>query len=166
MSRLLLCLPVLALTLGACSGGAASSTATGPSSQSTSAAPTTLTATAAPSVRPPASTGTSPSPRIPAPSASTASGATGNGGTAGFVKVVKAKLPEVAAGRSTAEIAAIATTACRSLRVGRSANRITVDARSLGTLDAEATDEATARELVKLAIDTSCIDQAARVDEF
>jgi len=29
-----------------------------------------------------------------------------------------------------------------------------------------ATDDATARELVKLAIDTTCLDQASRVDEF
>jgi hypothetical protein len=75
-------------------------------------------------------------------------------------------VPEVAAGRSTAEIAAIATTACRSLRAGRSAEEISAAAKSLGTLDAEATDDATARELVKLAIDTVCLDQARRVDEF
>ena len=165
MSRLPLCLPVLALTLGGCSGAA--STAAGSSSPSTpAAASTTVTATATAAPKPSPSRSASPSPRTPAPSASTLTSATGNGGTAGFVRVVRSKVPDVAAGRSTAEIAAIATTACRSLRLGRSANRITVDARSLGTLDAEATDEATARELVKLAIDTTCIDQAARVDEF
>jgi hypothetical protein len=75
-------------------------------------------------------------------------------------------VPDVAAGRTTSEIAAIATTACRSLRAGRPAERITAEARSLGTLDAEATDDATARELVKLAIDTTCLDQARRVDQF
>jgi hypothetical protein len=40
------------------------------------------------------------------------------------------------------------------------------ETRSLGTPDAEATDQATARELVKLAIDTTCPDQDRRVDEF
>jgi hypothetical protein len=82
------------------------------------------------------------------------------------VRVVRAKVPDVAAGRTTAEIAGIATAACRSLRAGRSAEQITAEARSLGTVDAEATDDATARELVKLAIDTTCLDQARRVDEF
>jgi hypothetical protein len=82
------------------------------------------------------------------------------------VRVVRARVPDVASGRSTAEIAAIATTACRSLRAGRSADDVQAEARSLGTLDAEATDDATARELVKLAIDTTCLDQAKRVDEF
>jgi hypothetical protein len=80
--------------------------------------------------------------------------------------VVRAKAPDVAAGRTATEIAAVATTACRSLRAGRAADQITAEARSLGTLDAEATDDATARELVKLAIDTTCLDQARRVDEF
>jgi hypothetical protein len=82
------------------------------------------------------------------------------------VRVVRARTPDVAAGRTTAEIGAIATTACSSLRRGRPAEQIAAEARSLGTLDAEATDDATARELVKLAIDTTCLDQARRVDEF
>jgi hypothetical protein len=43
---------------------------------------------------------------------------------------------------------------------------VIAETRTLGTADAEATDEATARELVKLAIDTVCLDQAKRVDEF
>jgi hypothetical protein len=89
-----------------------------------------------------------------------------SGGTAEFVRVVRSRVPEVAAGRSNAQIAAIATTACRSLRAGRPADAVQAEARSLGTLDAEATDDATARELVKLAIDTTCLDQAPRVDEF
>jgi hypothetical protein len=89
-----------------------------------------------------------------------------SGGTAEFVRVVRARVPEVAAGRTTAEIAAIASRACRSLRAGREAGAVQAEARSLGTLDGEATDDATARELVKLAIDTTCLDQASRVDEF
>jgi len=88
------------------------------------------------------------------------------GGAESFVATVRAQVPDVAAGRSDAEIAAIATTACRGLAAGDSADDITAAAQSLGTLDAEATDQATARELVKLAIDTSCPDQAPRVDEF
>jgi hypothetical protein len=88
------------------------------------------------------------------------------GGTAQFVRVVRDRVPEVAAGRSTAEIAAIAVRACAGLRAGRSAEDVQAEARSLGTLDAEATDDATARELVKLAVDTLCLDQAGRVPEF
>lgn len=156
MPRLPLLLPVLALTLVACSEGGTTTagTSTSPATPNT----TTVTVTTTPS----ASASSSPTPRTTSASGS----ATGNGGTAEFVRVVRARVPDVAAGRSTAEIAAIATTACRSLRAGRAAEQISAEARSLGTLDAEATDDATARELVKLAIDTTCLDQAKRVDEF
>jgi hypothetical protein len=82
------------------------------------------------------------------------------------VRVVRARVADVAAGRTTAEIAAVAVRACVALRAGRPAEEIQAEARSLGTLDAEATDDATARELVKLAIDTVCADQAGRVDDF
>jgi hypothetical protein len=157
MPRLPLFLPVLALTLGACSGGSSSAAGTSP------AAPGTVTVTT--TVSPPASASASASASATGTRSPSAS-ATGRGGTTEFVRVVRARVPDVAAGRSTAEIAAIATTACRSLRAGRPADAIQADARSLGTVDAEATDEATARELVKLAIDTVCLDQARRVDEF
>lgn len=89
-----------------------------------------------------------------------------SGDTDQFVTVVREQLPDVADGRTDDEIAAVATTACDGLGDGASADDITAAAQSLGTLDAEATDQATARELVKLAIDTVCLDQAARVDEF
>jgi hypothetical protein len=82
------------------------------------------------------------------------------------VAVVRARVPDVANGRTDAEIAAVARTACRNLARGTSADDVVAQAQSLGTLDAEATDQATARELVKLAIDTVCLDQARRVDEF
>jgi hypothetical protein len=82
------------------------------------------------------------------------------------VAVVRAKIPEVARGRTNKEIAAVALRACVGLAAGRSADQIVAEAQSLGTVDATATDQATARELVKLAIDTVCPDQAARVDEF
>ena len=157
MPRLPLLLPVLALTLVACADGGTTTagTSTSPSTPGT----TTVTETATPSAS------ASPS-RTPARTASATGSPTGNGGTAEFVRVVRARVPDVAAGRSTAEIAAIATTACRSLRAGHPAEHISAEARSLGTLDAEATDDATARALVKLAIDTTCLDQAKRVDEF
>ena len=85
---------------------------------------------------------------------------------AGFVSVVRAQLPEVARDRADGDIQAIADSACADLAAGRSADDVVAATRSLGTLDAEATDQATARELIKLAIDTTCLDQAARVDEF
>jgi hypothetical protein len=83
-----------------------------------------------------------------------------------FVSTVKSQVPEAAKGRSDAEIAGVGLQACTLLKSGRPASEITARTRSLGTLDAEAVDEATARELVKLAIDTMCIDQKSRVDEF
>ena len=146
---------VLALSLAACSGAGTSSTAS-------TVTVTTTTSVPAPSASASATTTTGGA----SPSASGSGTAAGAGGTAEFVRVVRARVPEVAAGRTTAEIAGIAATACRSLRAGRPVEQIQAEARSLGTLDAEATDDATARELVKLAIDTTCLDQARRVDEF
>jgi hypothetical protein len=82
------------------------------------------------------------------------------------VSVVRAQLTDIAADRSDADIQAIADTACAGLAAGRSTDEIVDTTRALGTLDAEATDHATARELIKLAIDTTCFDQRSRVDEF
>jgi hypothetical protein len=83
-----------------------------------------------------------------------------------FVSVVRAELPDVAGDRSDGEIANLAAATCADLAAGTDAETILATTRSLGTIDAEATDAATARELVKLAIDTVCPDQAGRVDEF
>ena len=84
----------------------------------------------------------------------------------GFVDVVRAKLPDIAVDRRDDELQAIADRACAALADGTGADAIVAETRSLGTQDAEATDQATARELVKLAIDTTCPDQDRRVDEF
>jgi len=83
-----------------------------------------------------------------------------------FVAGVRRSLPEVAADRRDEEITAIAAKACTALAGGEDADAVVAGTRTLGTPDAEATDEATARELVKLAIDTVCPDQDRRVDEF
>jgi predicted small lipoprotein YifL len=104
----------------------------------------------APAADPPAS-----SPAPPVESAS-----------AGFVDVVRAKLPDIAVDRRDEELQAVADRACAALADGTGADAIVAETRSLGTPDAEATDQATARELVKLAIDTTCPDQDRRVDEF
>jgi hypothetical protein len=85
---------------------------------------------------------------------------------AAFVAAVRDRLPEIAADRRDEEIGDVARQACAGLAAGTEADRIVAGTRSLGTLDAEATDQATARELVKLAIDTVCPGQAGRVDEF
>jgi hypothetical protein len=87
-------------------------------------------------------------------------------GTGSFVELVRAKLPEIATDRRDEEIQAIADTACAELGAGKEPDAIVAGTRSLGTLDAEATDQATARELIKLAIDTTCPDQSGRVDDF
>jgi hypothetical protein len=99
-----------------------------------------------------------PSPASPAPPVESAG--------AGFVDVVRAKLPDVAVDRRDDELQAIADQACAALADGAGADAIVAETRSMGTQDAEATDQATARELVKLAIDTACPDQDRRVDEF
>ena len=87
-------------------------------------------------------------------------------GAAGFVSVVRERVPEVAADRRDEEIEDIARRACASLAAGDDADAVVAETRSLGTMDAEATDQATARELIKLAIDTVCPDQDRRVDDF
>lgn len=86
--------------------------------------------------------------------------------SADFVAIVRNKLPEIADDRRDEEIALIAERACAGLAAGRSADDVIAGTRSLGTLDADATDESTARELIKLAVDTVCLQQARRVDEF
>jgi predicted small lipoprotein YifL len=117
----------------------------------------------APTAVPPATTApASPTPPASAP----ASAGTGDAPAVEFVGVVRDRLPEIAVDRRDEEIEAIATRACASLTEGTDADTIVTETRSLGTLDAEATDDATARELVKLAIDTVCPERAARVDEF
>ena len=88
------------------------------------------------------------------------------GNRAGFVDVVRAQLPDVAVDRRDEELQAVADQACAALADGKDADGIVAQTRSLGTADAEATDQATARELIKLAIDTTCPDQDRRVDEF
>lgn len=98
--------------------------------------------------------------------ASASATATGSPDTEDFVAAVREKLPDVSAGRTEAEITRVAELACQALDAGTTADQLVALVRTLGTLDAEATDEATARELVKLAIDTTCPDQAGRVDEF
>lgn len=178
------------LTLGACAGqpdnapqdptpGAVGTPV--PSRERSS--PSEARSPAQPSATPPPTT-TSPRTAVPptrrtasppadpaAPTTSappTPSSRSGGGGpaTRTFVTVVRAQVPEVANGRTDAEIGAIAALACSALHQAQPADDVVSLTRSLGTLDAEATDQATARELVKLAIDTACIDEAARVDQF
>ncbi|UQU68257.1 DUF732 domain-containing protein [Couchioplanes caeruleus] len=118
--------------------------------------------------------GTSPA-KTPAPAATTAAATTAAATTAtartadgpdAFVAAVRRSLPEVAADRREDEIGALAQQACTALDKGDDADTIVARTRGLGTADAEAVDQATARELVKLAIDTVCPDQDRRVDEF
>jgi hypothetical protein len=80
--------------------------------------------------------------------------------------VVRERLPEIAVDRRDEEIEEIADRACAALADAGDAGAVVASTRSLGTADAEATDRATARELIKLAIDTTCPDQDRRVDEF
>ncbi|MDI6102089.1 hypothetical protein QLQ12_26065 [Actinoplanes sp. NEAU-A12] len=118
----------------------------------------------------PAATSAAAAATAPAAPATSVAATAANPGTAsgpdGFVAVVRARLPEVAVDRRDEEIQAIADTACADLIAGRSADDIVTATRTLGTVDAEATDHATARELVKLAIDTTCFGERDRVDEF
>jgi hypothetical protein len=148
-------------------GLAAACTASGPDGAASSTGTAAPTSASVPSAAQSPSAPASSSSRSSSSSSSSSSpSTTGTRGTAEFVRVVRARVAEVAAGRTTAEIAAIAVRACAGLRAGRPAEDIQAEARTLGRLDAEATDDATARELVKLAIDTVCLDQAGRVDDF
>jgi hypothetical protein len=129
---------------------------------------------------PPVASGTTPSPEpISAEDAETTAAApkptrtrnrppaeTTGTGLAGFVSVVRARVPDIAIDRRDEEIEEIAQQACASLAGGEGADAVVAETRSLGTADAEATDQATARELIKLSIDTVCPAQAKRVDEF
>lgn len=107
-------------------------------------------------VRAPASTAPEPGP----------AGTRSAGGPDAFVAAVRQALPEVAADRRDEEVAAVADQACSALAGGEDADAVVTRTRTLGTLDAEATDQATARELIKLAIDTVCPGQDPRAGEF
>jgi hypothetical protein len=87
-------------------------------------------------------------------------------GAAGFVAVVRSTLPAVATDRRDEEITLIAEAACGGLAGGLTADQLVTETRSLGTEDATATDQATARELIKLAIDKVCPEEKKRVTEF
>lgn len=101
-----------------------------------------------------------PRPARKTPAARTAAGPDA------FVATVRDKLPEIALDRRDEEISTVAGQACADLAAGDDADHVVARTRSLGTTDAEATDQATARELIRLAIDTVCPDQDRRVDEF
>jgi hypothetical protein len=141
-------LALAATTLAGC-GTDDPATPTAGSTQPTAAA--TTTAGSAPATPAEGETGGAPA---------------GEDGSARFIAVVRDKLPDVAADRRDEEVGLIAEDACAGLSSGKSADEVVARARTLGTLDAEATDHATARELIKLAIDTVCPDQAKRVDDF
>jgi Protein of unknown function (DUF732) len=149
---------VAVLMLGGCgdeaeptAGPAPVTSSPAPVTQTTAPASAAATATTSPT---PGGTATKPSPRR--------TGA----GPSGFVDVVRDRVPEVAVDRRDDEIEAVARQACASLAAGKDADALVAETRSLGTADAEAVDQATARELIKLAIDTVCPDQSKRVDEF
>lgn len=111
-----------------------------------------------PSSSPPSSAGTTPAGDPEVDDA--------DPGSAAFVAAVRAKLPEIATDRRDEEIGAIAEQACAGLSAGLTGDQIVAETRTLGTEDASATDQATARELIKLAIDKVCPDEAKRIDEF
>jgi hypothetical protein len=87
-------------------------------------------------------------------------------GAAGFVALVRSKLPAVATDRRDEEITLIAEAACGGLAGGLTADQVVAETRSLGTEDADATDQATARELIKLAIDKVCPEEKKRATDF
>jgi len=87
-------------------------------------------------------------------------------GIAGFVAIVQARMPEIAVDRRDEEIAGIARRACAALADAEEADAIVAETRTLGTGHARATNRSTARELIRLAIDTVCPDQDRRLDEF
>jgi hypothetical protein len=157
MRRFWVLAAAMTLILTGCAGDA--EPARGPAPATSAASPASSPVAAAPA------TTTTAAPEPGRTSRRAAPHWTG-GGLAGFVAVVRSRVPEVTLDRRDEEIEAVAQQACASLAAGKSADAIVDETRSLGTADAEATDQATARELVKLAIDTVCLDQRDRVDEF
>jgi hypothetical protein len=113
----------------------------------------------------PASSST-PSPAATTPAGDGEATDDADPGSAAFVAAVREKLPVIAADRRDEEIGAIAEQACAGLSAGLKGDQIVAETRTLGTEDASATDQATARELIKLAIDQVCRDEAKRIDEF
>jgi hypothetical protein len=150
MARLWL-VAALLLTLGACGDEPAAEPATVPV-PATSVAPPPASPTTVARSR---TTG----PKAAAPTRTTPK-AVAKADPAGFVSVVQRELPELAMDHRDEEIAALAQQACASLAAGRSAGAVVAEVRTFGT------DQAGARELVKLAIDTVCPQQDRRVDEF
>ncbi|MEU4624783.1 hypothetical protein AB0G04_33030 [Actinoplanes sp. NPDC023801] len=86
--------------------------------------------------------------------------------TYAFVGVVREKLPELANGRGDDEIQAMADVICNALAKDAKGEDVVDATRSMGSRDGVPIDTATANEVIKLAIDTSCPGQAPRVTEF
>jgi hypothetical protein len=159
MRRLRWALPAVVLVLAACGDDHEVKPADVP-------APVPVESTATPDLT---VTTTTPAAAKPAPATRKPTlkpAAPTGGGLAAFVRVVQSRTPEIALDRRDEEIEAIAQQACASLAAGKKSDALVAETRALGTADAEATDQATARELIKLAIDTVCPDQRDRVDEF
>jgi hypothetical protein len=86
--------------------------------------------------------------------------------TYAFVGVVREKLPELGEGRSDDEVQAMADVICNALAKDAKSEDVVDATRSLGSRDGVPIDVATANEVIKLAIDTSCLGEASRVTEF
>ncbi|PRY33460.1 DUF732 domain-containing protein [Pseudosporangium ferrugineum] len=153
MKRIWWAATVLLLATGGCSSGGEAEPATVPvpvtTATTTGGAPSRALATE--------STPAANRPRAPEPAAAD---------PGAFIGTFREKLPELALDRRDDEIALIAEQACASLAANAPAGTVVAGTRSLGTIDAEATDQATAREIIKLAIDTACPGQSRRVTEF
>jgi Protein of unknown function (DUF732) len=148
----------LALAVAGCGGPAP---ATPPRPQP----PAAEAASPAPSPRHRAAAGTTRAAVRPASTGDTTAGS-GSAGLDGFVSAVRGRMPEVAEDRRDEELEQVATAACAALARGRTAGAVVAEARSLGTPDPAATDTATGRELVRLAIRHVCPAQSRRAGEF
>ncbi|MEV0901907.1 hypothetical protein [Actinoplanes sp. NPDC049802] len=86
--------------------------------------------------------------------------------TYAFVSVVREKLPELGRGRGDDEVQAMADVICNALAEDAKSEDVVDATRSMGSRDGVPIDHATANEVIKLAIDTSCPGQAPRVTDF
>ncbi|WP_328473738.1 hypothetical protein OHA21_13300 [Actinoplanes sp. NBC_00393] len=86
--------------------------------------------------------------------------------TYAFVSVVREQLPDLGSGRGDDEIQAMADVICNALAKDAKSEDVVDATRSMGSRDGVPIDHATANEVIKLAIDTSCPGQAPRVTEF
>ena len=158
MARRWLVAAVLLVALGGCGDEPEAEPATVPVPATTSeapvpASPSVVASRVAVAASPARTTAARTTPR-------TTPKAAGRADPAAFVAVVQRTMPSLALDRREDELVTLAQQACAALTAGRSAAAVVAEVRAFGT------DQAGARQLIKLAVDTVCPGQERRAREF